>query len=498
MDRPVARRVLAAGLALGVSAETLFNGPALGINVPLSVTALFVAAWLLRRSGTAPDPADAWLPVAAIVCAAFVALTGDRFLALVDTAAALGFAGASVAAASGVAVTRRSAEVIALLAVLALEGVLAGAARVMRAARPAGGVPRRLPAQALPVMRGLAIGVPVALLFAVLFASADPIFRRGMDDLLGFQLDLGDVPGRIVFAFACAWLAIGLLSVAATGLPAAAAGSLGAAAGWQTAGESRLPRLGGPEALIVLGLVDVVSGAFVALQVAYLFGGVDTLAAAGMTYSDYARRGFFELVAAACLAGGLLVALEIAIVVRTRAYLAAALVLVVLTVVVLASAWLRLDLYQLAYGWTELRFYVAASIVTLAVALGLGAALMALDRMRWLGHGLVAVGLVSLVGLNSMAPAAFVADRNIQRVLHPERVPADGWVGLDTGYLGALGDDAIPVLVEAVPLLPEPYRGEVLAQLHGRALELAEPAWTSPAAWNAARDRARAALADLP
>ena len=43
---------------------------------------------------------------------------------------------------------------------------------------------------------------------------------------------------------------------------------------------------------------------FVGLQVAYLFGGLDTLVAAGMTYSDYARRGFFELVAAACLAGG--------------------------------------------------------------------------------------------------------------------------------------------------------------------------------------------------
>jgi hypothetical protein len=123
---------------------------------------------------------------------------------------------------------------------------------------------------------------------------------------------------------------------------------------------------------------------------------------------------------------------------------------------------------------------------------------MVLDRMRWLGHGLVAVGLVSLLGLNAMAPAAFVADRNVQRVLHPEIVPADGWVGLDTGYLGALGDDAIPVLVEAVPLLPEPYRGQVLGLLHSRAFELADHEWTSPAAWNVARDRARAALAELP
>ena len=63
--------------------------------------------------------------------------------------------------------------------------------------------------------------------------------------------------------------------------------------------------------VIILVLVDIVFGAFVALQLAYLFGGLDTLTAVGMTYSDYARRGFFELIAAACLAGGLVIVLEL-------------------------------------------------------------------------------------------------------------------------------------------------------------------------------------------
>jgi hypothetical protein len=52
----------------------------------------------------------------------------------------------------------------------------------------------------------------------------------------------------------------------------------------------------------VLVVIDAVVGLFVGLQIAYLFGGQSTIVAAGMTYSDYARRGFFELVAAACLA----------------------------------------------------------------------------------------------------------------------------------------------------------------------------------------------------
>jgi hypothetical protein len=290
---------------------------------------------------------------------------------------------------------------------------------------------------------------------------------------------------------------VGLLSVAASGIPQLAGASLGAAAGWQTAGRSKA--LGVPEAVTILVLVDLVSGAFVALQLAYLFGRLDTLAAAGMTYSDYARRGFFELVAAASLAGGLLVVLEIATTGRTRAYLAAALTLVGLTIVVLVSAWQRLDLYQLAYGWTELRFYVAAAIVTLAAGLAFGGVLLVRDRMRWLGHGLVAIGLVSLLAVNALAPAAFVASRNIERGLDATLIPDDGWEGLDTGYLGALGDDAIPVMVDALDRFDGTRRAELLFQLQARRTELTrDPAWTSPAAWNLARERAKAALATLP
>ena len=497
MDRSTARRVLAAGLALGVLAEILFDGPALGLNVPIAVAALLAAGWLVRRAGTAPDPLDAWLPTAALACAVAVALTGDRFLALLDTMAALAFAGASIVALAGVPVTRRSAAVVAFLAAWTFRASMVGAGAVLRLARPRDGLPGRLPAPVAPLARGLLLGIPLATIFAVLFASADPIFRRAFDDLLGLRIDLGGAPGRILFTLAGAWLAAGLLSVAANGVPPLAASSLGAAAGWQPLTRSR--PLGAPEAVVILVLVDLVSGVFVALQVAYLFGGLDTLAAAGMTYSDYARRGFLELVAAACLAGGLLVALEIATARRTRSYLAAALILVGLTAVMLGSAWLRLDLYQQAYGWTELRFYVAAAIVTLGVALAFGAVLLVRDRMRWLAHGLAAIGVVALLALNVLSPAAFVAERNVARVVDPSLVPPDGYAGLDTGYLGALGDDAIPVLVAALDGLDEPYRSEVAAQLHARRQELTtDPAWTSPAAWNLSRERARAALATMP
>src|SRR4029077_20162068 len=134
-----------------------------------------------------------------------------------------------------------------------------------------------------------------------------------------------------------------------------------------------------------LGTIDLVVAAFVGLQIAYLFGGLDTLVAAGMRYSDYARRGFFELVAAACLAGAVVVALETTVAHRTRPYLVALLGLLALTAVVLVCAALRLRLYQDAYGWTELRLYVLMTIGTLAVTLLLMALLVARGGRGWFG-----------------------------------------------------------------------------------------------------------------
>jgi hypothetical protein len=498
VDRSTARRLAAGGLAIGVLAELLLDGPAFGINVPIVVAATLAVALLLRRPGRAPDPLDAWLPITALVLAAFVAIRGDPFVALIDTVAALAFLGASVIAMSGLAVTRRSAAAIATMGAWTLEALLAGASRVALATRVDRSVAgARVPGRIGPLVRGLILGLPLAMIFAVLFASADPIFRQGLLDLLDVQLDLGSVAGRLVFMLGCAWLATGLLTIVALGIPSVEASSLGAAA--RTGIVVPAGRLGTVEAMVVLVSIDAVFGAFVALQVAYLFGGLDTLVAAGMTYSDYARRGFFELLAAACLASGVIVALETTAVSRTRPYVVALLALIGLTAVVLISAAVRLRLYQDAYGWTELRLYVFAAIGALAAALGLMAVLALRGRMRWLGHGLGVITIVTLLGLDLVAPAAYVAERNVDRVVDPSLVPPDGHAGLDADYLRVLPDDAIPVLVAALPSLPASERAAVTSLLRARRSELlADPSLSAPAAWNLGRERARAALATLP
>ena len=491
--RAAARLLLILALCAGVVGDLLLDGPAPGINVFLMTAIVLGLGWVVRRPGRAPDPIDAWLPIVALTLALSIAVRADPFVWLLDLIGAAAFTGASLAAFSGLAVTRRSISVIVMIAFSVTAKVIVGLVEVLGAARPpARQTPRAIPSWGGALLRGLFLAVPLVVILAVLFASADPIFQRDMDALLGLRIDLGDLPGRVLVIIGLTWLVAGLLMVAAEGLPAVEGASLGAAAPARVAS---VRILGTTEALVVLVGVDLIVGLFVGLQLAYLFGGLDTLAAAGMTYSSYARRGYFELVAAAALSGGILVALEYTVIARSRAYLVLASGLIALTLLVLASAALRLQLYQDAYGWTELRLYVAVSIAALAATLATMAAFLLSDRTRWLGHAMAVIGVVALIGLNVLAPPAFVAERNLERVIDPSLVPPGGHASLDADYLGVLPDDAIPAIVAALPRLPAHDAVDVRRLLLARRAELrSDPGLQSPFAWNLGRERARAAL----
>src|SRR5438552_2439367 len=154
----------------------------------------------------------------------------------------------------------------------------------------------------------------------------------------------------------------------------------------------------------------------VGLQIAYLFGGLDTLNATGLTYSEYARRGFFELIAAGLVVGGLIFGVELVVARRSRPYVLAALTLVLATLVVVGSAAYRMHLYQLAYGWTEQRFYALAGIAWLGAGGAVAIACIARDATRWLVHAGGALGLGVAVAINVLGPTGFVARQTLARV----------------------------------------------------------------------------------
>lgn len=486
------RKLIVVAVAIGGAFQLLFVDQGLGINALLWTTVLLGAAWVVRRREAPYSRADAWLSPAALIAAGMVAIRTDPALVAFDVVAMLTLTAAAIASFAGIPVTRRSVGGLLALAfrggVVAASGAVGLGPGIRTVARDA----RRLPGSRLRrVAAGMLIALPILAVFAVLFASADAVFGRALADAFSWQVNLGGLPVRVVVAGIAAWIGAGLLVLVV-------------AAGPQMPADEPLApprRLGGLEACVALLAIDALFAVFVALQAAYLFGGLDTLAAAGMTYSNYARRGFFELVTVAALVGGLICCLEAVVRERSRAYRAAGLLLVALTGLVLVSAAFRLGLYQQAYGWTQLRFYVLCSIAWLGLCLIAAAVTLATDRSRWLPHAAVILGLCVALGANLVGPQSFIAGQNVARAIDPSLVPAGGQTGLDAQYLGSLGDGAVPVLVDALPKLNGPNRQTVAAALAERRSGLqrlaAQQGWPS---WNLAREDALTRLdgAQLP
>jgi hypothetical protein len=516
-------RLLVAALGLGLCADYLFYGRWLGLSVPLFVALGLAALYgLSRAEGRPPARANVWLGAAALFFALCVALRDTPFLAALDLLAALGllllmaahYRGAALARLPGWRIFARvlvaPAEISLRPAPLALQSL--GSIRIDAQQT------RRL----VPVGRGLVLALPVVTVFAGLLMAADSVFASYVLQMTTLRLpfDPSLMLAHLAIAGTTAWLyAGGALTALASGdstlLDQAGryAGRL-FGGGWgarQPAGElpaegdtRPLPELRRPllalgwvEAMTVLVAVDALFGSFMLIQAAYFFGGLDTLDRTGMTYSHYARRGFFELVAVACLALALLWGL--ALLARRerpwqrRGFNIACAVLIALTFGMLASAFQRMLLYEQAYGYTYLRLYTHSFMIWLALVLGLFLVALLRDRPRLFTFGSFVSALAYVAVLNLANPDALIVRENLARY------QASG--KLDAVYLAGLSADATPALVAALPTLDDTARATIAQALAWQrdALTTTEAGQGWPS-WSLPRARARAALegATLP
>jgi hypothetical protein len=469
---------------LGLAAQLLFFRQPLGLNA-LLVTLLFLAAaWTRRDPATPFRIRDAWLPASAVAFAAFCAVRTDASLVAFDVLATVAAVGATVAAWSGVPVS--ALPVAGLIAEgwsLAGRALLGSADLLLPSWRGVRLAPRRF-ARVSGYVGGVGLAAPFVVVFALLFSSADAVFARSLENIFDLKRIaelLSETPGRLFIALAVAWPAAGAMTAL-----------------WRVPRDylTSRPRslLAGETATVTIILIAALFAIFVALQLAYLFGGRNTLDAAAITYSSYARRGFFELIAAVALVGALLFGLELLVSARGRIYRTAAFALLALTALVLVSAAFRLDLYQRAYGWSELRFHAFAAIAFLAGALAIFAWSVARGRMAFVVVPLAAAAVTVALAANAIGPSGFIARANLDRVVDPSGLPDDAQRALDIGTLWSLGDGAIPEMVALLDDLPAGERAAVVdllrTRLRFRNID-GEVDWRGS---NVDRERARRAL----
>jgi hypothetical protein len=200
----------------------------------------------------------------------------------------------------------------------------------------------------------------------------------------------------------------------------------------------------------VLAAVDLLFLAFVAVQFRYLFGGAALVqAVTGMSYAEYARRGFFELVAVAALSLPLLLVADRLLDQRdpakARTFRVLAVLMLLLLDVMLASALYRMRLYTVQFGLTELRFYTSAFMGWLVLVFGWFAATVLRGRRERFGTGALVAGWLVLAGLNLANPDGVIVGVNLAR--------AGRGRPLDVAYAEGLSADALPALQRGLPRL---------------------------------------------
>jgi hypothetical protein len=243
--------------------------------------------------------------------------------------------------------------------------------------------------------------------------------------------------------------------------------------------------LGAVEVGTALGLLDLLFASFVLVQIRYFFGGAAHVGATtGLTYSEYARRGFFELVWVAALALPLLLAAHSLLrrdAATVRLFRALAGAQIALLFVIMASAVARMRLYQSEYGLTELRLYTTAFMLWLGLVFVwfAGVVLWRERRERFACGALVSAALV-VGALHLLNPDAYIVRAN---AAHARRGRA-----FDAEYARALSADAVPAVLAALPSLPREARCALASDLLSRWPADARVDWRT---WNVARARAR-------
>jgi hypothetical protein len=331
------------------------------------------------------------------------------------------------------------------------------------------------PGRARLVLSGL-LGVVLVAVFGALLSSADAAFSNIVGRVLP-SLAPGSV-FRFIFYFVVGTLGTVGACYVRLRPPAVSEGV--------TAGGRRTVR---PlEWLLPVVLVDLLFAAFVAVQIAVLFGGSRlVLERADLTYAEYARQGFWQLLVVTLLTLGV-----IAVAARKapretasdRRLLRAGLgALAALTMVIVASALYRMWTYEQAYGFTRLRVLVSACELWLGVVFLL--ILVAGVRLRaaWMPRAMALTAVVALIGLGVLNPDRFIAQENVSRWHETNRI--------DVCYLSTLSVDAVPVL----DTLPEPERSRALGPIRDNLRDLGDDPW---AGWNVARSQARDILAARP
>jgi hypothetical protein len=430
------RSVMHGSGALGVLAAWAFDGTALGLGFSFVTLAFAVLLSVANGlEGWQSARGHRWLLSSAVVLAGFVAVRDCALLVVMNVVAVATLLLLAVRGWNGewpVADVSLKRLVTSPFTTVS-QGVHTGAVAIGNELRTSTFL-RAWPKLIWPLAKMVLIGGPIVGLVTLLLASGDAAFGVQVESVAQHLIDLPlpELTRMAMVGSATFALAIGLVTWATRRRSFTAAESE----------KTVLVRLGVPETFAILGGLSLVLVLFSLVSARCAFDPASCTLPKGVTYSTYAREGFWQLLTVAGIV--LITVLSVphranaTTLTHRKAVRALASLLVATTLPMLLSAASRMMLYEDAYGFTRQR--VLSQLICVFISLLL--IWRALTLWTWphrFGIGVVAAGVLVLTGFNAMNPDAFIARKNLER---------SGT--LDASYLRGLSADAAGVL-RAVP-----------------------------------------------
>ncbi len=330
------------------------------------------------------------------------------------------------------------------------------------------------------VVKGILISLPVIFIFLLLFSSADLIFQKYISSLINFDFESETIIRSMIVLISSIIF-------------------MGAYSYTFRENKNQIDKeenddhksIGHIESSILLGSVNLLFFIFIIIQLTYLFGGESAISLQGFTYAEYARRGFFELIAVAIISLLLLIVTERNLArkdtIHRLGFKIMSTVLTLEVILIMASAFTRLSLYEEAYGFTILRLYSHAFIILLAVIFFIFLYKIYKDKRESAFAFRVFISIILfLTIMNLLNPDVFIARRNIERYASTGK--------LDVDYLSSLSSDAIPETIKILDISDEELKKQFANGVYWLYHDINSEYLTKWQSFNISRTRAKIIL----
>jgi len=282
------------------------------------------------------------------------------------------------------------------------------------------------------IIRGLIISIPLLVVILILLTSADMVFKNYVTNLsMGIaDINIGSITSHLLVVIIAFFIIFSYI--------------------WsfkynydEEEDNKKIMQWEPITVLTIIFVINIVYLLFSIVQFSYLYGGGSNFLPHEFTYSEYARKGFFELFAVTIINFTILISSMKFIkkdkkIINTVSNILLS-TLVIFTINLLFSAHYKMSLYEQIYGFTYLRIFVHIFMLMLFM-LFIVALIGIWNRRIPINKVLIVIVLIMYILINYINVDKIIAEKNIDIYYKTQKI--------DVLYLESLSYDVIPQILK--------------------------------------------------